>query len=1119
MLSKQIIKLIILFLLPFAAVAQVTNSSITGTIKDPKGGALEGATITATHLPTGTVYKTASIKGGVFTISNARIGGPYKILFQFAGYKEQTLENITLQLGEPYSVNVVAGEDFKELTSVTVTGAARRYRSQADKTGASTVIGSEQLRNVPNFSRNLVDFTALTPQAGANNSFGGRDGRYNNIQIDGANLNNNFGLRSDPLPGGSISSPIPLDAIEEISVNIAPFDIRQSGFTGAGINAVTKSGTNNFKASLYTFQRTQDMNGKKVRDSVLPPLQVNKVNFYGVTFGGPIIKNKLFFFVNGELERREFPGIIWRAQGGTGGLNQSNVPIDSLRALSNYLSTRHGYNTGAFDNFPNYKADNYKIVAKIDWNINSMHKATFRYTDYVNNNDEQLNGNSIINQGGFNVQRIGNTPTSIGTSLPNSRFGAFSMSFANSIYRFKNIVRSGTFELNSTRGKLSNQFLATFSYTRATRTTPSVDFPFVDIFNGNGQNQLSFGLEPFSYNNDVINRVFSVTNNTTYTAGKHTLIAGLTYEQQYVGNSFMPGAQSYYAFNSLRDFLTDQAPVFYAYTYSLVPGKSQVYSAELKVGQWGGYLQDEINVNKDLKVTLALRGDLPVYFKGPLGNPNIDALQFPGQDGQMRNYSTYKWPQQRLLLSPRVSVRWDVEGDKSLVIRGGTGVFTGRIPFVWLTNMPTNAGTAQFQGAISNSSSAGAATLAGIRFDPRLDRWKSLLPTPASGAPVNFVLIDPQFKFPQIWRTYFAIDKRLPNDVNLTLEGSIATDINAVQMRNAALKAPNATFTGMDSRPRYDNGGNTGLNNSLRRIYPNIQQAIVLENTARKGLSTFMTVSANKRWKSGLYASVAYTYSSASELTGNPGAQAGSAWGGIAGVGTPNMLEYGDNSDLRPHRVVALLSYRKEYFKHFASTFTFFYDYASMGNFSFRYNNDMNNDGQNGGDLLYVPTNASQLNFAPITGATPFSAQQQIDAFNQFINNNYYLKKKKGGYVERNAAYLPYFHSLNFSFRQDVAFFTSKSGKKNVLQFNLDMFNVLNFLNKNWGTREFVLVGDPLVLAGVGGQTGFTSFPAGQPVYRMRVVNGSLPTKPYEYSYNTGSVWGMQLGLRYNFNQ
>lgn len=1119
MLSKHLTKIILLLLLPFAAISQVTNSTITGTVKDPKGVSLEGATVTATHLPTGTTYKTASTKGGVFTIPNARIGGPYKIVFQFAGYKEQTLENITLQLGEAYSVNVVAGEEFKELASVTVTGAAKRYRSLADKTGASTVIGSDQLRNVPNFSRNLVDFTALTPQAGANNSFGGRDGRYNNIQIDGANLNNNFGLRSDPLPGGSISSPIPLDAIEEISVNIAPFDIRQSGFTGAGINAVTKSGTNNFKASLYTFQRTQDMNGKKVRDSVLPPLQVNKVNFYGVTFGGPIIKNKLFFFVNGELERREFPGVTWRAQGGTGGLNQSNVPIDSLRALSNHLSTRYGYNTGSFDNFPNFKAENYKIVAKVDWNINSMHKATFRYTDYVNNNDEPLNGASIINQGGFNVQRIGNTPTSIGTSLPNSRFGAFAMSFANSIYRFKNVVRSGTFELNSTRGKLSNQFLATFSYTRATRTTPSVDFPFVDIFNGNGQNQLSFGLEPFSFNNDVINRVFSITNNMTYTAGKHTLIGGLSYEQQYVGNSFMPGAQSYYVFNSLREFINDQAPVFYAYTYSRVPGKSQVYSAELKVGQWAGYLQDEINVNKDLKITLAMRGDLPVYFKGPLGNPNIDALQFPGKDGQMRNYSSYKWPAQRILLSPRASVRWDVEGDKSLVIRGGTGVFTGRIPFVWLTNMPTNAGTAQFQGAISNSSTAGAATLSGIRFDPRLDRWSSLLPTPASGAPVNFVLIDDQFRFPQIWRTYVAVDKRLPNDINLTLEASVATDINAVQMRNAALRAPNATFSGLDTRARYDNGGNTALNNSLRRIYPNIQQAIVLENTDRRGLSTFMTVSANKRWKNGLYASVAYTYSSASELTGNPGAQAGSAWGGIAGVGTPNMLEYGENTDLRPHRVVALLSYRKEYFKNFASTFTFFYDYASMGNFSFRYNNDMNNDGQNGGDLLYVPTNASQLNFAPITGAAPFSAQQQIDAFNQFINNNYYLKKKKGQYVERNAAYLPYFHSLNFSFRQDVAFFTSKSGKKNVLQFNLDMFNVLNFLNKNWGTRQFVLVGDPLQLAGIGGQTGFTTFPAGQPVYRMRVVNGQLPVKPYDLSYNTGSVWGMQLGLRYNFNQ
>lgn len=1127
MFRVKFIKLVVAALvLPILGLAQVTTSSISGSVKDAQGKLLEGASITATHLPTGTVYKTVTKKNGVFNIANARIGGPYNVVISYVGLKDVTYSDVFLQLGETYNINATAGDDVKELDKVIVSGSSKK-RSMADKTGASTVIGSQQLRNTPNFSRNIADFGFLTPQAGQNNSFGGRDGRYNNIQIDGANLNNNFGLRNDPLPGGSISSPISLDAIEEMSVNIAPIDIRQSNFTGAGLNAVTRSGTNSFKGSAYYYLRTQDMNGRKVKDSTLPAFANSKTRFIGAWLSGPIIKNKLFFFVSGEVEKRDFPGVTWRATGGTGGTQQSATPIDSLRALSTYLQSKFGYNTGAFDNFPSFKADNYKLMGKIDWNINKVHKMTLRYTDYVNNNDESLNGASVINQGGFNAQRIGNTPTTIGTSLPNQRFGPFSMSYANSNYGFRNDVKSLTFELNSAKGsKWANQFLATYSANRATRTTPGTDFPFIDVFNGNGQNQLSAGFEPFSYNNDVKNNTWSVTNNFNYYLGKHTFTVGATYEQQYVGNSFMPGSQSYYVFNSLRELLNDQAPIFFAYTYSLVPGKKQVYSAELKFGQVGAYFQDEINVNPNFKLTLALRADNPIYIDPPLGNPSLDALQFPDKNGVMKNYNTGRWPKWSTLWSPRVGFRWDVEGDKSTIIRGGTGIYTGRIPFVWLTNMPTNANVAQFQGSISNNTTAGATTLAGIRLSSNIDAWRSLFPTTvAPTVPLNSVLIDNDFKFPQIWRTYVAVDKRFDNGLSASFEASIATDVNAVVMRNAALRAPNSTFAGADARPRYDNGGNTALNNGLRRIYSNVQQAIVLENTNQSGFSSFFTATVNKTWSKNLFGSLAYTFSAASELSGNPGAQAGSAWGGILSTGTPNMLQYGNNTDLLPHRILGQLSYRAEFLKRLATTITMVYVGAAQGNFSFRYNNDMNNDGQATADLLYIPTSASALNWAPIaaSGSTPaFSVQQQIDAFDQYLNSNGYLRKRRGQYADRNAAYLPFFHNVSLSVRQDIGLFTTKSGKKNTLQFTADIFNFLNLLNRNWGVRQFTLVSDPLVLAGVGGQTGFTAFPAGQPVYQLRRVNingvNQLPTAVFQDSFTGGSTWGMQIGFRYNFN-
>jgi hypothetical protein len=1098
---KKILFTTLAVFLSYIAVGQVTTSSISGSVKDKSGAGLEGATITATHTPTGTVYVTVSKKGGTFNVPNARIGGPYTLKVEYVGYQAQTLEDINLQLGEPYGVSVVMGEDVKTVTEVIVTGGRRKVF--ADKSGPSTVLGQQQIKTIPNFSRNIVDFTSITPQAGSNNAFGGRDGRFNNIQVDGANLNNNFGLRADPFPGGSISSPISLDAIEEVSVNIAPFDIRQSGFTGAGINAVTKSGSNRFRGGVYGYLRTQDMNGRKVGDSTLPKLLTSRTNFIGGYVGGPIIKNKLFFFVSGEFEKREFPGIQFQPKGSTGGLNSSSTPIDSLKILSDFLRNTYQYETGVFDNFPNYQLENRKILAKIDWNISKVHKLSLRFNDYVNTNDEDLNGSSVINNGTFSVTTATGT-TSI-SRLPNNRFGPFSMSYANSRYGFKNIVRSGAFELNSSsKGKWSNQFLATFTITRATRTSPGKDFPMIDIFNGVGQNQISVGYEPFSYNNDVKNNTFNVTNNLTYFAGKHTLIFGATYEQQYLGNSFMPGAQSYYVFNTLNDLLTNQAPRYFAYTYSLVPGKSQVYSAELKLGQAALYVQDEINVNSKFKLTLGLRADKPVYLENPLPNAAINALTLVGKDGQNRQYNTAQWPSSKLLWSPRIAFRYDVAGDKSTIIRGGTGIFTGRIPFVWLTNMPTNSGVYQAQQVITDLN-----RLKGFTFRPNINAYRDSFPSSITPTvPTNFVLIDPEFKFPSIWRTYVAFEKSLRGGWLLTSEFSFARDINAVIMRNANLRAPDAAFSGPDTRPRY-----TSSANAVRRVNPAFGQAIVLENT-KEGFSTFATFGVSKSFTKGFYSSLSYTYTSAVDYSGNPGAQAGTAWSGIAGVGTANMPELGWNADLRPHRILGVLSYKKEYLKRLASTVTIVYDGSTAGTFSFITNGDLNNDGNNNVDLLYIPRDASELTFLPITPSaannfSTYSVQAQIDAFNKFIDNTPYLSKRRGSYAQRNAATLPFYHRVNLSFRQDFYTFVTKTGRKQSLQLTADVFNFLNMLNKDWGIRPLTVVTDPIVSAGPNA--------SGVPQYRMRVVNGQLPTRVYQTNFSTSSTWGAQLGVRYEF--
>lgn len=1118
--------LITLFAIPVLMNAQVTTSSIAGTVKQSNGDVLAGATITAIHVPSGTKYETITTKNGAFTLPGLRPGGPYTLTCQFVGLKKQDVEDITLTLGDTYNANLTMVPSTTTLTEVIVSGGKAASNI---KTGASTNVGQRQIVTLPTVTRNITDFTRLTPQANGN-SIAGRDGRYNNLTVDGANLNNNFGLSTDPLPGGN-SQPISLDAIEEISVNISPADVRQSNFTGANIAAVTKSGTNKYKGTLYGYYRNQDFIGTKVGGLKLAPQPDSKSTVYGGSVGGPIIKNKLFFFVNGEIEKRVAPPLTsFKPTGGSGGSNISNVKVDSLKKFSDYLKSKYGYETGSYDGLPNANIKNYKFLAKIDWNINTTHKLTLKYSEMVGDDDKLMSNSTpnSINSGGPN------------TWTTNARFGTNAMTFANSQYSFHDQVRTAALELNSNwKGRFSNQIIATGTKIRTTRSSPSSVFPFIDIMGdptksgsaatyagGAKQNYMSAGLENFSYNNDVKNDIYNITDNFTYYAGKHTLLLGGSYEYQYVGNMFMPASQSYYAYGSLEEFMNPAAhPIAFTYTFSKIPGQETVYSAEMKIGQLGIYVQDEINITPRLKLMLGVRADRPIYPTQPLENPSITALTFPDRYGKPTNYSTGKWPKATVYWAPRFDLRWDMNGDKTMIIRGGSGIYTGRIPFVYLTNMPTNSGMYQF-GAIATQ-----AQLNQITFNPDPKAWASLFsapnPTPPSG---GFVLIDPKYKFPQVWRTNMGFDRKFGKGWTFSMDALYSHDLNATVMRNANQAKPTSVVNlGGSSRPSFAN-----TSSSTRRIYSNFSNAIVLENNNRGG-SFSLTAAVSKSFSKGFYASLAYTYSAAMDVTANPGSTASSTWGFNQTAGTQNDKELSYSAFSTPHRILGTFSYRREYIKHLATTVSIFYEgsQAQGGAFSYIYGSaggtapsgfsntaDINYDG-NSSDLMYIPKDPSQITFIPVTvgsGSTArtYTAKEQSDAFFAFIAQDKYLKKHQGQVAQRNGAVYPFYHRVDLKFLQDI--FTNIGSRRATLQFSADCQNFLNLLNKDWGLRDFFVVNNPL-RATKNATTGEVRYqlatytPNGAPAGS----NPILVDKTFIKSLSTASTWSLQLGLRLIF--
>ena len=1094
--TRKIIMLLAAFMLLAGTMyAQVTTSGMNGRVVDSNNDPLAGAAVIAVHEPSGTQYGTITNTEGRFNLQGMRTGGPYLVEVSFLGYSKESYSNINLYLGETFVLDAVLTEGAVELGDITVVG-KKASAFQTDKTGATTNISNEQLNAMPTIDRSISDIARYSPYANGM-GFAGGDGRSTNFTVDGANLNNNFGLGSS-LPGGG--NPISLDAIEEIQVVVAPFDIRQTNFIGGGINAITKSGTNTFRGSAYSYFRNQNMRGNKIGDVDFGDRDEESRTVYGATLSGPIIKNKLFFFVNGEYEVTPGQVVTWRpSEDGVANtdLMLSRASTADMESVKQHLMDEYGYDVGSYTDYPANES-NRKLLARLDWNINDANKLSLRYNHTKNQGWNETNGNST--DAGFRNRNM-------------DRISQHSMAFSNSLYSSDNIVNSLSLDLNSRiSDNISNQFLTTYSIIKDVRGSNSEPFPFIDIMYGVNPDDtqilepyISAGYELFTWNNGVNNNVFNIINNTNIYSGDHKITLGASYEYQMANNSYMRNGTGYYRYASLDDFLNQAAPRDFALTYGY-DGETNP-AAEVAFNQIGVYAQDEWSVASGLKLTYGVRADYLKYVDNIITNNAIYELDFGGE-----KINTGEWPTAKVQISPRVGFTWDALGDQSLKVRGGTGMFAGRLPLVFFTNMPTNSGMVQGSyAAVTRYDADGnitevdpvLATLAGPMITDVNEMIETLnlqnTITPEDGAlPRDINATDPDFKMPQVWKTSLAVDYEVPASfpLSITLEGIYTKTLYGVMLKNYDLEQPDNSwerFSGPDDRYIYP---------ARSEISYNTRNAYVLANNS-EGWGAIANITIFAEPVENLNLMAAYTYTESKEISGMPGSNAASAYNGAIQVNGPHLPMVQRSQYVIPTRAIASAAYRLPYANdHMATTFNLFYSGYSPDAYSFTYENDMNNDGY-ATDLIYIPKEKGEIEFV--------SAADE-NAFFDFIAQDKYLSKNMGNYAEAYAARAPWTHRFDLRVAQD--FSIDVSGRKNTLQVALDILNFGNMLNNEWGVEKNMYgANDGQILRYEGVVEG-----SNVPTFSMATDDeGAYLTNSYSTYYNYSQTWQLQLSIRYIF--
>jgi hypothetical protein len=1043
---KRIIFILIL-LFSVSISAQVTTSKIKGLVTETGSGeALIGANIVALHTPTGTVSGTIAQDNGRYTLSNLRIGGPYTVTISFVGYKSKKVTDVYLTLGETTNIDAVLSEDSNTLDEIVITSTKSTVFNN-DRTGAQTSIGSRELKNLPTISRSAADFTRLDPTA-SGGSFGGRNDQFNNFTLDGSIFNNPFGLDAATPGGQTASQPVSLDAIEQISVATAPYDVTLSGFTGASVNAVTKSGTNKVSGTAYGYYRNQDFTGSKIKGQSIfvPTLTQSQV---GASFGAPIIKNKLFIFANFEKDNRTDLGQSWLPNTGSGAINESRVLKSDLDEVKAALAGI-GYDTGAYEGFT-HNSNSTKGLLKFDWNINQKHRMSFVYNFLNASRDVPAH------------------PTALGFRGPSSQI----LQFEISGYQINNNIDSFLIELNSSfSDNVTNKFQAGYTHFDDFRNARSTPMPAFRIQDGNGGNYIVAGHEPFSINNRLDQKVFQITNNLNISKGNHNYTFGVSFEKFEFDNSFNLGAyglgdaRGYVGafFGDFADMNAFRAGIANGLLADAMTNAQSIFNdkntnnswalAETNVGQFAIYAQDEWNVNDNFKLSYGVRFDKPLFFdSADKAQDVIDreccydpSIQYTDPStGKLVTFDSTQMPNNSFLISPRVGFNWDVKGDKTLQLRGGSGLFTGRFPFVWLGNQIGNPNFFFYQ------------------------------------------VVDPDFKFPQVWRTSLGADIKLKNGTVLTTDVSYTKDINGAHVQNWGLRNPTNTLQGVDNRPIYDQV------TDRTQLFGEPTNAYVFTNSD-KGRSLNASFKAQRTFENGLYVMGAYNYLNAKDVNSIEAEITGDAFAFNPTLGNANSAnlafsKYGDT-----HRFIAVASKKWSYGTNdkWSTVISSFYELAKGGRFNYTYAGDINGDGSNLNDLIYVPT-ASEI------GQMNFSGAGDGAAFEKFIQQDDYLSGRRGQYAERYGALAPWRGKMDIKFIQNL-----KLSDDNSIEFTIDILNFGNLINSDWG-----LVQQPDAVQPIGVSVDNT----GTPTYSF---NSNLK-ETFVYDASLLSRWQMQFGLRYSF--
>ena len=1095
---KSLVLAIITLFAGIAATAQVTTSSLGGRVVDQNGEPVIGAAIVAIHEPSGTSYGSVTNVDGLYTIQGMRTGGPYRVEVSCLGYQQVNYTEITLTLAETYNLNAQLNESNEFLSEAVVIAAPTSKFAAVEKTGSVTNIDNKQIEAIPTVNRNITDVTRLSPYGGSGMSFAGSDGRTANFTVDGANFNNNFGLSSS-LPGGG--NPISIDAIEELQVVISPYDVRQTNFIGGGINAITKSGTNTFRGTAYVYHKNENMQGDSVYgEQITGARAINRSTTYGFTLGGPIIKNKLFFFVNAEYSK--IPSVVNRWRGSEDGVAVPNdyisrTTLQDLETVRNFVYRNYKYETGSYTDFPANES-NAKVLARLDWNISQKHHLALRYNYTINNVWNSPNATSMDG----------------GTRMSGGRMSQYSMAYANNMYSMNNVVNTWSLDLNSRlTDNLSNQFLATFSKLDDIRGSNSEEFPHIDILKDDN-NYISLGYELFTWNNAVHNTVANVKDDLTWYAGKHKVTGGVNFEYQMADNQYMRNGTGYYRYTSLDDFLSGAAPEIVDLTYGYDGEKAP--AARVQFYKAGLYVQDEWSISDRFKLTYGTRLDGLFFDNSDLMTNNaILALKYypASHNYQETSIDTGKWPTSKVTVSPRIGFSWDVLGNRKVKVRGGTGLFSGRLPLVFFTNMPTNGGLVQYQAQI-NAKNAKAKGFSMDEFagglvtdsngkatvDALLNKLHGLgypsTVSPKDGSvPSSISAVDPNFKMPQVWKTSLALDVTFPVSFpfTLTAEGIFNKTINAVSISDWSMANVGgfARVNGADNRPIYPSdfrGGRT--------------KAFVLENTP-KGYGWSANVQLNMQPIENLSLMAAYTHTVSKEITGMPGSAAESAFTYVSTSEGPNYIPLHNSQYVTPDRVVASLTHHDQSGNHYSLIYE---SWRGGYNYSYMLTNDMNGDGY-AYDAVYVPTDAE------VSGNQfRFVSKDDAERFMAFVHKDPYLSKHQGEYAEAYSLYSPWVHRFDISYKHD---FTVKIGNtRNTLQLSADIKNFLNLFNSSWGVAKYLnpAIGSEariLKYEGVDGE-GFATFST------PAAISGSVDT--FAPNHSLSQCWYASIGIKYLFN-